>query len=207
VAIEGLTRFEWEGGDLSEEDFRTAAGVLPGVGLIGSGTLATRLWARPSVTAIGLDATPTEGASNSLIPEAKARISLRIAPGSDPEESLRLLMAHVRQHAPWGVEVVTAPMHTGDAFHVATGGPVFTAAQEALSETFGVDARITGSGGTIPLLTTLQGVAPEAEFIVWGPGDEHSQVHAANESLSLEELQRYIVAEALLLEKLGEQAG
>jgi acetylornithine deacetylase/succinyl-diaminopimelate desuccinylase-like protein len=207
VAIEGLTRFEWEGADISEEDFRTAAGVLPGVGLIGTGSLATRLWARPSVTAIGLDATPTEGASNSLIPEAKARISLRIAPGSDPAESLRLLMEHLRKHAPWGVEVVTAPIHTGDAFQVGTGGPVFTAAQQALSETFGVDAKITGSGGTIPLLTTLQGVAPNAEFIVWGPGDEHSQVHAANESLNLQELQRYIVAEALLLEKLGEQVG
>jgi acetylornithine deacetylase/succinyl-diaminopimelate desuccinylase-like protein len=116
-------------------------------------------------------------------------------------------MAHLRQHAPWGVEVVTAPMHTGDAFQVGTGGPVFTAAQEALSASFGIEAKITGSGGTIPLLTTLQGVAPAAEFIVWGPGDEHSQVHAATESVSLEELQRYIVAEALLLEKLGEQAG
>jgi acetylornithine deacetylase/succinyl-diaminopimelate desuccinylase-like protein len=98
-------------------------------------------------------------------------------------------------------------MHTGDAFQVSTGGPVFTAAQESLSETFGVEPKITGSGGTIPLLTTLQGIAPDAEFIVWGPGDEQSQVHAANESLSLEELQRYIVAEALLLEKLGERAG
>ena len=179
--------------------------MLPGVGLIGSGTLATRLWARPSVTVIGLDTTPTEGASNSLIPEAKARISLRIAPGSDPAESLRLLMAHLHKHAPWGVEVVVAPMQTGDAFQVSTGGPVFTAAQEALSETFGVDAKITGSGGTIPLLTTLQGVAPDAEFIVWGPGDEQSQVHAANESLNLQELERYIVAEALLLEKLGDE--
>jgi acetylornithine deacetylase/succinyl-diaminopimelate desuccinylase-like protein len=170
---------------------------------MGTGTLATRLWARPSVTAIGLDATPTAGASNSLIPEAKARLSLRIAPGSDPEESLRLLMAHLHANAPWGVEVVTAPVQTGNAFRAATGGPVFTAAQEAASEAFGHEAKVAGSGGTIPLLTTLQGVAPDAEFVVWGPGDERSQVHAANESLDLGELQRMIVAEALLLEKLG----
>ncbi|MFT4038389.1 MAG: M20/M25/M40 family metallo-hydrolase [Thermomicrobiales bacterium] len=207
VAIEGLTRFDWEGAGLPEDDFRAAAGVLPGVGLIGSGTLSTRLWARPSVTAIGLDATPTAGASNSLMPEAKARISLRIAPGSDPAESLRLLMAHLHAHAPWGVEVVTAPMQTGDAFKVGTSGPVFSAAQEALQEAFGVEAKVTGSGGTIPLLTTLQTIAPDAEFIVWGPGDEQSQVHAANESLNLQELERFIVAEALLLEKLGETAG
>jgi acetylornithine deacetylase/succinyl-diaminopimelate desuccinylase-like protein len=63
---------------------------------------------------------------------------------------------------------------------------------------------VTGSGGTIPLLTTLQRLAPDAEFVIWGPGDERSQVHAANESLDLRELERMIVAETLLLEKLGE---
>ncbi len=204
VAVEGLRRFEWEGADLDEVAYRAAAGLLPQVGLMGTGTLATRLWARPSVTAIGLDATPTATASNSLLPVAKARLSLRLAPGSDPQESLRLLMAHLHANAPWGVEVITAPVQTGDAFSSNIGGPVFTAAQAALSEAFGQEAKITGSGGTIPLLTTLQRVAPSAEFVIWGPGDQHSQVHAANESLSLGELERMIVAEALLLEKLGE---
>lgn len=204
VAIEGLRRFEWDGADLNEDDYRAAAGLLPGVGLMGTGSLATRLWARPSITAIGLDATPTAAASNSLLPEARARLSLRLAPGSDPQESLRLLMAHLHAHAPWGVEVITAPVQTGDAFSGNTGGPVFTAAQEALREAFGQEAKITGSGGTIPLLTTLQRVAPSAEFVIWGPGDQHSQVHAANESLNMGELERMIVAEALLLEKLGE---
>jgi acetylornithine deacetylase/succinyl-diaminopimelate desuccinylase-like protein len=204
VAVAGLTRFEWEGGGIPEEEYRVAAGVLPGVGLIGTGTLATRLWARPSVTAIGLDATPTEAASNSLMPEAKARISLRIAPGSDAQESLRLLMEHLRAAAPWNVEVFTAPVHTGDAFMGQTGGPVFAVAQAAATEAFETEPKVTGSGGTIPLLTTLQTVAPNAEFVVWGPGDEHSQVHAANESLNLKELERMIVAETLLLEKLGE---
>ena len=204
VAIPGLTRFEWEGGGIPEDDYRTAAGVLPEVKLMGTGTLASRLWSKPSVTAIGLDATPTEGASNSLMPEAKARVSLRLAPGSDPDESLRLLMDHLHASAPWGVEVITAPVHTGDAFMGKTAGPVFAAAREAAAEAFGTEPKVTGSGGTIPLLTTLQKLAPDAEFVIWGPGDQHSQVHAANESLDLGELQRMIVAETLLLEKLGE---
>lgn len=203
VAIEGLTRFEWDGADISEEEFRVAAGVLPGVGLLGSGSLATRLWAQPSVTAIGLDATPTAGASNSLMPEAKARISLRVAPGSDTDASLQALMKHVHAHAPWGVQVVTAPLQNGNSFKAETGGPAFRAAQEALADAFDHEAKITGSGGTIPLLTTLQAASPQAEFVVWGPGDEQSQVHAANESVDLGELRRYILAEALLLQKLG----
>jgi acetylornithine deacetylase/succinyl-diaminopimelate desuccinylase-like protein len=206
VAVQGLVRFDWEGADIPEADYRAAAGVLPGVGLMGTGTLATRLWARPSVTAIGLDATPTEGASNSLMPTAKARVSLRIAPGTDPEEAQRLLMEHLRAAAPWNVEVVTAPVHMGDAFMGKMSGPVFSAAQDALTEAFESPAKVTGSGGTIPLLTTLQRVAPDAEFVVWGPGDERSQVHAANESLDLGELERMIVAEALLIEKIGAPA-
>ena len=207
VAVPGLTRFEWEGGGIPEDDYRSAAGVLPGVKLMGTGTLASRLWAKPSVTAIGLDATPTEGASNSLMPEAKARVSLRIAPGSDPDESLRLLMEHLHASAPWGVEVITAPVHTGNAFMGKTAGPVFAAAREAVCEAFETEPKVTGSGGTIPLLTTLQALAPDAEFVIWGPGDQHSQVHAANESLDLGELERMIVAETLLLEKLGETSG
>jgi acetylornithine deacetylase/succinyl-diaminopimelate desuccinylase-like protein len=204
VAVAGLNRFEWDGGGIPEDDYRAAAGLLPGVGLMGTGTLATRLWGRPSVTAIGLDAPPTAGASNSLIPEAKARISLRIAPGSDPDESLQLLMNHLHANAPWDVEVVVAPAQTGDAFMGKTGGPLFAAAKLAVAEAFESEAKITGSGGTIPLLTTLQRLAPDAEFVVWGPGDEHSQVHAENESLDLEELEKMIVAEALLLERMGE---
>jgi acetylornithine deacetylase/succinyl-diaminopimelate desuccinylase-like protein len=206
VAIAGLTRFAWEGADIPEEDYRAAAGVLPGVGLVGTGSLATRLWARPSVTAIGLDATPTATASNSLMPEAKARVSLRIAPGSDPDESLRLLMAHLHTHAPWNVEVITAPVNQGAAFKGRTEGPVFSAAKAAAAAAFGVEPKVTGSGGTIPLLTSLQRVAPDAEFVVWGPGDERSQVHAADESVDLGEIAKMIVAEALLLDTLGTPA-
>src|SRR3712207_8683525 len=35
VAIPGLTRFQWEGGGIPEDDYRVAAGALPGVGLMG----------------------------------------------------------------------------------------------------------------------------------------------------------------------------
>ena len=76
--------------------------------------------------------------------------------------------------------------------------------ERAAAEAFDSEPKVTGSGGTIPLLTTLQRLAPDAEFVIWGPGDEHSRVHAANESLDLGELERMIVAETLLLEKLGE---
>ncbi|MBA3416740.1 MAG: M20/M25/M40 family metallo-hydrolase [Chloroflexia bacterium] len=208
VAVPGLTRFDWDGDDVPEEGFRAAAGVLPGVELIGTGSLASRLWTRPSVTAIGIDAPPVAGASNSLIPEARARISLRIAPGSDPAASQQALMDHIRASAPWGVLVEVTPGELGNAFKAPTGGPIEGAARAAMREVFGRAVVSTASGGSIPLLGTLRTLAPEAEFVVWGAQEgQRSAAHGPNESQDLAELERMILAEARFLELLGERVG
>ena len=147
VAVPGLTRFDWDGEDVPEEGYRAAAGLLPGVGLIGTGSLASRLWTRPSVTAIGIDAPPVAGASNSLIPQARAKISLRIAPGSDPAASQQALMDHIRASAPWGVQVEITPGELGNAFKAPTGGRIEGAARAAMREVFGRETVSTASGG------------------------------------------------------------
>jgi cysteinylglycine-S-conjugate dipeptidase len=208
VAIPGLHRWEWEGEDVPEETYRGSAGVLPGVGLIGTGSLATRLWTRPSVTAIGLDAPPVAGASNSLVPEASAKISLRLAPGSDPEASRQALVDHLRNSAPWGVQVEVTPGEVGNSFRAPDGGPIDAAARAAMREVFGREAVSTASGGSIPLLGTLQTLVPSAEFVVWGAQEgEHSGAHGPDESQDLAELERMIVSEARFLEMLGERRG
>lgn len=208
VAVPGLHRYQWDGADVPEDGFEAAAGMLPGVPLIGAGTLAERLWARPSVTAIGLDAPPVAGASNSLIPEARAKISLRIAPGSDPATEQRLLIEHLRASAPWGIEVEIAPGELGVPFAAPAGGPIDTTARAAMREVFDREVVSTASGGSIPLLGALQQIVPSAEFVVWGAQEgEHSGAHGPNESQDLAELERMIVAEARFLELLGEGAG
>jgi acetylornithine deacetylase/succinyl-diaminopimelate desuccinylase-like protein len=207
VAIPGLLRDEWDGADIPEAEYRAAAGVLPGVELIGTGSLASRLWTHPSVTAIGLDAPPVAGASNSLIPQVRAKISLRIAPGSDPDASLQALMDHIRKTAPWGVQLEIAPGETGKSFKAPAGGPIDAAARDALREVFGKSAASTASGGSIPLLGTLRALEPDAEFVVWGAQEgERSSVHGPNESQDLAELERMIVAEARFLELAGQAA-
>jgi acetylornithine deacetylase/succinyl-diaminopimelate desuccinylase-like protein len=110
VAIEGVPRVAWHGADISAEDFRTSAAILDGVELIGSGSLGSRLWSEPSISAIGLDMTTVEGSSNVLIPEARAKLSLRIAPGSDPLRELDALVRHLETQAPWGAQVTVEPI-------------------------------------------------------------------------------------------------
>jgi Peptidase family M20/M25/M40 len=62
---------------------RAEAGLLDGVQLTGTGGLTERLWAGPAIAVIGIDAPPVSQASNTLIPVARARVSMRVGPGDD----------------------------------------------------------------------------------------------------------------------------
>src|ERR1700734_4163558 len=109
VAVAGLTRGTPAPLDLTEAQLRADAGLLDGVRLTGTGTITDRLWAHPAIAVIGLDAPPVAGASNTLIPTARAKVSLRIAPGDDAERARAALTDHLRAHAPWGVQVSVDP--------------------------------------------------------------------------------------------------
>lgn len=205
VAVAGVSSTAWDGEDLSEEDYRSGADLLDGVELTGTGPVSARLWSHPSINAIGLDMTTIAGSSNVLIPQASAKVSMRIVPGSEPEAELDALVAHLETHAPWGAKVEVRRTKTAPPFRCATDGPAYAAARDALSEAFGRPVGDAGSGGSIPLLRTLESVAPHAEFILWGPEDVAlSRIHASDESVDPDEIERLVVAQALLLQKLAD---
>ncbi len=91
VAVAGLDGSDWAGGDTDEQLFRRASGMLDGQPLVGTGRLASRLWARPAISVIGMDTAPTVGAVNALAPRAKAIVSMRIPPDADADEQCRAL--------------------------------------------------------------------------------------------------------------------
>lgn len=207
VAVEGVTRDEWTGADMSPEDFRAGADLADGVGLAGTGSIGTLLWAQPSVSAIGVDMTRIAGSSNVLIPEAKAKISMRIVPGSDPVHELDALVAHLESHAPFGAQVEVRRTKEAPPFRCATDGPGYDAARAALEEAYGKPVGEAGSGGSIPLLRTLQQTCPRAEFILWGPEDvTRARIHASDESVDPSEIEKLVVAQARLLVHLAEGA-
>ncbi|HYN56147.1 MAG TPA: M20/M25/M40 family metallo-hydrolase, partial [Motilibacterales bacterium] len=204
VAVEGVSRGVWEGEDLSAADFRASADVLDGVALTGSGRVGDLLWAQPSVSAIGVDMTPIATSSNVLIPEASAKISMRIVPGAEPKAELDALVAHLESHAPWGAQVEVRRTKEAPPFLCGTDGPGYAAARAALEEAFGRPAGEAGCGGSIPLLRTLQQAAPGAEFVLWGPEDVAcARIHASDESVDPAEIECMVVAQALLLERLA----
>jgi acetylornithine deacetylase/succinyl-diaminopimelate desuccinylase-like protein len=201
VAVQGLRSSASVNTDYPEETFREIAGVLAGVDLIGTGSIGSRLWSKPSVTVIGIDAPSIAASANILIPRASAKISMRIAPDADPRHELQLLMDHLRAVAPWNVRVAVRAVSEQPGFVCPTGGPGFAAARESLGAAFGKPATEKGAGGSIPLMRVLHDAVPAAEFILWGAADDaQSYIHGTNESVDIRELERFIVAQSLFLQ-------
>jgi cysteinylglycine-S-conjugate dipeptidase len=203
VAIDGLHTFTWTGMQVPEDELREESRVLDSVQLLGTGTIADRLLSKPAVAVLGFDAPRIEGSSNQLVPEASARVSLRLAPGDDPERGRDALVAHLHAAAPWGVQVEVEAAEAGMGYLVDTTTPAYAAAKDALAEAFGREVVEIGSGGSIPLVPLLAETFPGMSVLIVGAGDERSNYHSLDESVDLDDLASMALAEALLIGNLG----
>src|SRR5947209_4199997 len=189
--------------DYPPERVRADSGVLDGVSEIGSGSVPQRLWAKPAITVIGIDTTPIAAASNTLIPRARAKISMRIAPGGEADAHLDALTVHLHKHAPWGARVTVTRGDKGEPYAIDASGAVYDAARAAFRQAWAVEPIDMGMGGSIPFIAEFAAAFPRAKILVTGVEDPATQAHSINESLHLGVLERAAIAEALLLANLG----
>ncbi|MEU8927633.1 dipeptidase [Kitasatospora sp. NPDC048545] len=189
----------WPGAGYDEQQFRADAGVLDGVRLTGSGTVADRLWARPAVTVLGIDCPPVVGSAAAVPARARARVSLRVPPGTDAAAAADALTAHLRAAAPWGARVEVEREGTGSPFRAATDGPAYVALDRAMREAYGRPIAYLGQGGSIPLCNVLASTFPDAELILMGVEEPRCLIHAPNESVDPTEIERMALVEALFL--------
>ncbi|MFG2331591.1 dipeptidase [Streptomyces sp. NPDC048604] len=201
TVIDGLpSNAVWDGVQYPEEDFRKDARVLDGVRLPGEGTVADRIWARPAVTVVGIDCHPVAGATPSIPRTARAQISLRVPPGQDAGEATKLLFAHMEKNVPWNARVSFEQIGQGQPFRADISSPAYTSMAEAMRLAYpGEEMQASGMGGSIPLCNTLAALYPEAEILLIGLSEPEAQIHAVNESVSPQELERLSVAEAHFL--------
>jgi acetylornithine deacetylase/succinyl-diaminopimelate desuccinylase-like protein len=205
VAVEGLVTAKAPELEYPEEQFRTESAMLDGVELIGTGSVAERVWTKPAAAVLAIDATRVADASNTLIPAARAKVSLRLAPGDDSSRAYEALARHLREHAPWGVRVEVTETDLGEPFAVDVHGPAFEAAHEALREAYGTESVEMGQGGTIPFVAQFANAFPDAVILVTSAGaDPDCRAHGADESLHLGDFERACLAETLLLAELAD---
>lgn len=203
VAVPGLVSRDADPFDLTEEELRRQAGAVPGLHLIGTGTLTSRLWTRPAISILGIDAPPVQGTVNALTPVARAKVSMRIAPGDDPEVALDALTAHLERHAPWGARVAVHRGEGGRPFTLDTSGPAYDAWRTGMAAAWGRDAVEVGVGGSIPFVAAFAETYPDASILLVGAGDDRSRAHGPDESVDLDDLRRCGLAEAIALAELA----
>jgi len=206
VAVDGLHSGPAADVVYPEERLRAESGVIPEAQWVGEGSAVERLWTRPALTVTGLDAPTVDGASNTLVPAARAKLSLRIAPGDTTANAVECLRRHCEQHVPWGAELTFTVVDTGEATQIDATGPAYDVARQAFADAWdGTEPVDMGVGGSIPFIAEFLEAFPEASVLVTGVEDPDTRAHGANEGLHLAEFERVVVAEALLLAGLGDQ--
>jgi cysteinylglycine-S-conjugate dipeptidase len=200
TTIQGLASGgTWPGVDYPAEQFRTDAHVLPGADLLGSGKVADMLWARPAVTVLGIDCPPVVGSTPAIPAQARARVSLRVPPGMDPQQAQDALVAHLHAVTPWHATVQIERETPGQPFEASTSGPAYTAMSRALQQAYGRPTTTEGQGGSIPLCNVLQQTFPDAEIMLTGVEEPRCLIHAPNESVDPAEIEHMALAEAMFL--------
>ncbi|MFG1922503.1 dipeptidase [Cryptosporangium sp. NPDC048952] len=206
IAVAGLRRntgTDAASMDVPEEQFRAETGLLDGVELIGSGTLAERTTQAAAISVLGIDAPTVASSSNVLLPRARAVVSVRLAPGEDPVAARELVAEHLRAHVPWGSHVdVKQHMGVAEPFQLDTTGSAYDAARSAYGEAYGNAVVEMGIGGSIPFIAEFARTFPGAAVLVTGVGDPASRWHGIDESVSLAMFGTGARAEAFLLDEL-----
>ncbi len=185
--------------------FRRAAGMLPGVRLAGERrfTVYERLWTRPSLTVIALEAQTLRGSTNQILDAARARLSLRTVPDLESREAGRLLVKKLVSRPPDGAVVSARIVGSGPWWHTDPQGPAFEAARRALRAGFGVEPVMMGAGGSIGFVRPFSEHLPGVPFLLLGVEDPPCNAHSENESLHLGDWRKCMRAAVHLYQELA----
>ncbi|MCS6558532.1 dipeptidase [Curtobacterium flaccumfaciens] len=203
VAVEGLSSYEADVPERTEDELAVDAALVPGVRPIGTGAVLSRMWFQPSITVTGMDVPSVANASNTLLPTVSARVSVRVAPGQDARQASAAVERHLREHVPFGARMEITEPDSGDGFLVDTAGWAVQEARTAMREGWGAEAVEQGIGGSIPFVSDLAAEFPDAQILVTGVEDPDTRAHSPNESQHLGVLHRAIASETILLARLA----
>ena len=203
VAVPGLVGHVSEGPSLDEEEARAQTDALKDTTLIGQGPLTSRMWTQPAISVVAIDAPPIAQAINQLVPVARAKVSVRLAPGDDSERAMAALAMYLKSQAPWGAQVTVKPGAQAKPVVLDTSSPAYDAFRSGFSAAWGRAPLEIGLGGSIPFVAAFQETYPAATILLTAVGEPLSHIHGPDESQDLKDLERACLGEAIALRTLG----
>jgi acetylornithine deacetylase/succinyl-diaminopimelate desuccinylase-like protein len=128
------------------------------------------------------------GEPRTIVPgEARATVSLRLAPGQDPARMHEVLIGLLRSALPEGAELEETDSHLAAPSLFRPEEPALQLAAGALRRACGAEPVFMRSGGTIPIVAEM--AARGYPVIVSGFAQGEDQIHAPDESYSLHSLE------------------
>jgi cysteinylglycine-S-conjugate dipeptidase len=206
VAVEGLRREEWTGESYTDDEFRRLAEIEDGMPIVGTGSIGSRIWTGASITVLGIDAPPVEGAAAAVQSHARASLNVRVHPQQDAKEAQAAVMRHLETQNPFGIQLQITAGATGDGFRGGSPGPAWKAMESALEQAWGRPPVEIAMGGAIPLVKAISEGVPDAAMFVFGACDSFANIHGPNERLLVDEWEKAVLAEALFFREYADRA-
>ena len=119
------------------------------------------------------------GSKTVIASEASAKVSFRLVPNQDPDEVMEQFKRFVIDRLPPGA-TATFGDFAPPGIEVNVDLPYVRAALAALAEEYGKPAVLMGSGGSIPVVTSLRTILG-VDSLLMGFGLDDDQVHSPNE--------------------------
>lgn len=162
-----------------------------------------KIWSRPTVSVVAIDAPQTQSATNRIVEEAKAKISIRTVNDQDPKRILQLFKEYFEQQFALGAEVKVTLGSAGPSWKSEASGRYFAAMEQSLRAAYEKDPIYIGCGGSIPFVNTLSEKLGGIPAVLIGLEDPLCKAHAENESVDLSDLKKGMKALAYFIQSFS----
>jgi acetylornithine deacetylase/succinyl-diaminopimelate desuccinylase-like protein len=151
-----------------------------------------RTWAEPSLDVNGIFGGKPDFVNTTLIVEAHARFTIRLAPGQDPDTVGSAAEKLFRAAVPDGADVMLERENSAPPGVFAPDSRAIQLGLEAFERAVGVRPILVRVGGTLPIYPAL--AAKGIPTIGTGFALRESNVHSPNERLRVEDVDRAVAA-------------
>jgi acetylornithine deacetylase/succinyl-diaminopimelate desuccinylase-like protein len=183
--------------------YKSVTGVEPVAGELAY-TPIERTGFRPSLDVNGIHSGYGGPGSKTIIPSsALAKISIRLVAGQPMDLILERVITHLKNNVPRGMKLEISEQGIGGpAVRMDLATPIIQLAREVMTELSPLPPAFLWEGASVPILSHLPAIAGAPALLV-GFGSETDNIHAPNESYSIEQFKSGFLYTALLLNRFG----
>lgn len=192
------TLAQWKALGVDESEFLAGAGLKTPCGENGR-SLLERTWSRPTLDVNGIIGGYTgAGAKTVIASRATAKVSCRLVPSQDPKKVMAGLEKFLNDRKPADARISIKSFGSSPAIRVSSDSPFLRAAKAGLGKVYEKEAVLIGSGGSIPVVGSIQRILGFDSLLV-GFGLDDDRVHSPNEKFELTCYRKGILSHAAML--------